>query len=233
MNITDAQDPADRFTTLMGEICHVLNRYGAARFVAGPMLLLIFNRINRMARLFAGIAKRVGEGTISYELTKARGREAAVCPVEAGAVARVRPARVPAAYELPGHFGWLIKMIPEADLLSTDLRRLLQKPEMEALIFEAGPQLGRILRPLCMMLGVEVMADLRLPLWGRMPPPAAAVVEIAPAEVAPTLVASAAVASGPAEADDGAPQLQGSQLFWEMEQEFWQFHRPRGPPKLE
>ncbi len=223
MNITDAQDPADRFTSLIGEICHVLNRYGAARFVAGPMLLLIFNRVNRMARLFAGIAKRVGEGTISHELTVARRREALVRPVEAPERAQVRPVRIRAAYELPGHFGWLVKMIPEADMLSADLRRLLQKPQMEALIFEAGPQVGRILRPLCMMMGVELMPGLlRLPLWGRIKTPVAVPVEV--------------VAEPEKDVNDygaGVPPLFGSRLFWDMEQEFWQFHRPRAPPKLE
>jgi len=202
------QYPADRFTSLIDEILRVLDKHGAARRVHAPMLLLIWNRFNRMARLFAAIVARVRAGRLS-RTTPAPVREASV---------RDRPVRVRTADELPRHFGWLVKMVPEVDVRSADLCWLLQRPEMEALIFEAPREVGRILRPLCQALGVELLPDLRLPLWARRrTPEAPPLPEIVPEEVD----------------EAGWPVSLGSRLFWEMEREFWQFHPPREPRKLE
>jgi hypothetical protein len=199
--------PADRFTSLMEEICRVLSKHGRERFVAEPLLLLIWNRIMRMARRFASLAERVRTGTLA-DTAPARSRDASPPPAGAAEQPRVAPAEV-----LPRHFRWLVNMLPEAETFGADLCWLLQRLEMEELIF-AAPQVGRILRPLCRMLGVEPTAALRLPV--RVP-------------VRSVTAASGTEAASAQHADDGPAddglwaQSRGPSLASETEAEFWEF----------
>src|ERR1039458_4920311 len=62
---TELPLPAIRFNALIAELCHVLNAHGGTRFIEQPVLLLIWNRVTRMARLFAGLAERVRAGTLA------------------------------------------------------------------------------------------------------------------------------------------------------------------------
>jgi hypothetical protein len=55
----------------------------------------------------------------------------------------------------PGGFGWLIRMAGwQSAAYGSQLRAVLETPEMVALL-AASPQAGRLLRPVCRMLGVE------------------------------------------------------------------------------
>jgi len=148
---------ADRFTSLIEEICRVLGKHARTRFISEPMRLLIWNRIMGMARRFASLAERVRTGRLA-DPAPARSRHASPPPAGAPEQPYVDPPEV-----LPRHFRWLVNMIPEAETFGADLCWLLQRLEMEELIF-AAPQVGRILRPLCRMLGVEPTAALRLPM---------------------------------------------------------------------
>jgi hypothetical protein len=63
---------------------------------------------------------------------------------------------------LPVRFGWLVRQVGwQAAGFGGQLRTVLETPEMVALL-EACPQAGRILRPVCRMLAVEVSL-LRIP----------------------------------------------------------------------
>lgn len=53
---------------------------------------------------------------------------------------------------LPRRLGWLPGLVPEILGFAGNLRLMLAEPEMEALI-AADPRVGRILRPLCHLLG--------------------------------------------------------------------------------
>ena len=67
------------------------------------------------------------------------------------AVAPTRP-----AVRLPGGFGWLVRRLGwEAAGYGSQLQTLLAEPEMMALL-AALPAVGRVLRPLGRMLGVQV-----------------------------------------------------------------------------
>ena len=59
-------------------------------------------------------------------------------------------------------FGWVSRSISHAFFRSWDLEEILADPEMEPSVVLA-PQFGRVLRPLCQMLGVKPPAYLRLP----------------------------------------------------------------------
>jgi hypothetical protein len=57
--------------------------------------------------------------------------------------------------EMPRRFGWLQHLVPDTHMSAGRLSHLLQQPEMAAM-FAAAPQVGRIRRPLCQILGVRM-----------------------------------------------------------------------------
>jgi hypothetical protein len=67
----------------------------------------------------------------------------------------------------PRQFGWLVTWTPEADPRAFDqMEWMLAQLDMQELI-AAAPQMGRVLRPLCRMLGVSLPAALRPPRRAR------------------------------------------------------------------
>jgi hypothetical protein len=66
---------------------------------------------------------------------------------------------------LPRTFGWLKSLVlPDRQYCATSFNLLLHDDaEMKALIAAAPVQIGRVLRPFCHILGLEVPAELRLP----------------------------------------------------------------------
>jgi len=64
------------------------------------------------------------------------------------------------AIRLPREFGWVGRMLPEAGKYAGALRYLLRDPEI-AVLLEKAPQAGRMLRPLCRLLGVQTPEFLR------------------------------------------------------------------------
>ena len=83
-----------------------------------------------------------------------------------------RPPRRPPV--LPRGARWLLRLIPGAAASRSQREALLREPEMAALL-AADPRLGRILRPLCRMLGVH----------GSVTPPAAKAPHAAEARAVP------------------------------------------------
>jgi hypothetical protein len=138
----------------------VPSKHARSCFISDAMLLLVWNRIMRLARRFASIAARVRGGLA--EPAPARSREAAAQPAEG----EPKQPRIAPEEVLSRRFGWLVHMLPEAAQFGASLCWLLQKLEMEQLIF-AAPEVGRVLRPICRMLGVEPTAALRLPVRPR------------------------------------------------------------------
>ena len=66
-----------------------------------------------------------------------------------------RKAASAVARSWPGGFCWLVKMAGwQAAGYGSQLRAVLQTPEMVALL-TASPEVGRVLRPVCRMLGIE------------------------------------------------------------------------------
>ena len=191
---------AELFTRTIEELCRKLNKHAAARFIDRAMLLLIWNRLMRMAKRFTNIATRVRTGTLVV-----REREASA-PVAEGPVEEevvVRPWVAPGD-KLPTHFRWLVNMVPEAEPIAGDVVWLMLRVEVRKLIFEA-PQLGRILRPLCKALGVEPTDEIRRQ---RPPPPPTTEVEYVPGPPPPPL------------AESGFPD-DGTGPLWTAEEEFW------------
>lgn len=134
-------------------LCRQVAAHIARDRAAGPWIVLVWSRISRIGQRFSRIHALYLAGTLpkprrSYRLTKPRA-----------------PAKRPKLV-LPAHGPWLLQKIPETALYGGELRQMLDDPQMPALL-AAAPQLHRILRPLCLMMGVEPP-----PRPERTPPPA-------------------------------------------------------------
>jgi len=154
---------ADRFARLIEGLCRAIAARSALSRLAAPLLILVWRRLRRTAARFAALTARIRAGRLPRP-TAGRRRPAGRPPDAA------RPPRPP-PQRLPARSAWLIRLVPEAACSASQLRHLLDDPEMAALI-AATPQMGRLLRPLCRMLGVDPPPGLRPP--GRRAPPAAA-----------------------------------------------------------
>jgi hypothetical protein len=150
MSWTAPPAAADRFVLIIDGLCRVVAaRHG--RGLAGPLIVLIWGRLRRLAARFAVLAAHVRAGTLPATRRRATPRPAAAPR------AFVAPPRTPRG------FAWLVRLVPEAAPYGEVLRHLLDDPEMAALL-EAAPRMGRLLRPLCRMLGAA-------PPGGTLPPP--------------------------------------------------------------
>ncbi len=131
-----APELARRFCAILAGLAGLVAR----RFVRMPHLvgftLLLWGRLNRAVPRLAGA---LGSSA------KARAKRARVKQVD-----RVRPV------ELPRGRGWLVRELGwEAAGYRSQLEALLAEPGMQAALAQL-PGVGRILRPICRMLGAEV-----------------------------------------------------------------------------
>ncbi len=152
---------AERFAGIIDGLCRAVAARGAGRDrLAGPLVVLIWMRLRSIAAQVVALAARIAAGR--HRRYPAR-----------------RPPRRPAAPRrrvplvLPHAPAWLLPLVPcEAGGYASQLRCLLAEPEAAALL-DAAPQMRRLLRPLCRMLGV------------RLPPPPRPPAEPAAAQFLP------------------------------------------------
>ena len=120
----------------------------------GPLIALLSGRLIRRGLRFAALLAAFRAGTLRASRLRAAGSP--------------RPARS-GQPRLPDGFGWLVRRCGwQAAGYGGQLRHLLAEPDMAALLL-AAPQVGRILRPLCRMLAVELPAELALKRRRRKP----------------------------------------------------------------
>ena len=142
-----APEMARRFGFILGALAALVARglLRQPRYVA--VIPALWSWLNRSVQRFGRAVARPG---------RVRAVEAAAVAGPAGAVARVRAARL----RLPAGRGWLVRALGyEAAGYGSQLEALLAEPEMAG-ILAAAPAVGRILRPLCRMLGVGAAAGL-------------------------------------------------------------------------
>ncbi len=148
--------PAECFAGIIAWLNRDLAAWAAKNRLAAPLILLLWPRLNRLAIRFTALAARVAAGTAApRRSTSLRA---------AGARPRKPYAR------LPRGFAWVVRMVPGTAAYGSQLQHLLADPEMAALL-AAAPQAGRLLRPLCRMLGVRPPPALT-PALARPPRPA-------------------------------------------------------------
>jgi len=122
-----------------------------------PLMTLIWLYLHRPAQRLARLIAKLQAGT----LAPPRPRTAATTP----------PVPRAPKLRLPSRHAWLIRLVQRTAQLYPQLEILVGRPEMADLL-AAAPQAGRILRPLCRMLGIRPLAPvLRLPERPRPPRP--------------------------------------------------------------
>ena len=157
MSLIASLSLTDRFAYFIEGLLKDVAAEGPRGRVAVPMIVLLWARLRRMTVRFASVMARFRAGTL---------------PAAGGArrrLARVRPASAPRPADLPRHFAWVIQVIPGAACWRAAIEQMLDDPELAAVIAGA-PQMRRILRPLCRMLGIEPVPALALPRRPRPPP---------------------------------------------------------------
>jgi hypothetical protein len=146
--------------------------------VTAEMVMFLWKRVNRVKNRFLALAALIAAGKIPRERgSKPRPRK------RGGAVGADG---INWRKWLPlSRFGWLCRLMPSlhnrfgAAQFAGGLRNLLGQPEMQALL-AAAPKAGRLLAPLCFMLGIE--KSLLHPVCPPPPPetPAAEIVATEP-----------------------------------------------------
>lgn len=113
---------------------------------------LATTRLARMAARFAALFARWKTGTLPAPQPSRAGKPYTPSPIP----------------RLPAQRGWINARIPAAAPCAGMTEALLHDPELPPFL-AAAPQAGRILRPLCRMLGLKPPACLRLPPRPRPP----------------------------------------------------------------
>ena len=148
---------ADRFARLVEGLRRAIAARGVGLGLALPLMLLLWSRLRRTAERFARLAEKVRAGT----LPPPRRRRRSPRPVQP------QPPQPP---RLPRGFAWLVRRLPQAASAASQLQHLLADPAMADLL-AAAPQAGRLLRPLCQMLGVRPPPARSLSSAGPVGPP--------------------------------------------------------------
>ena len=120
--------------------------------------LRVWPYLHRLAHRFTALAARVQAGkvvVVARATSRPRAAPEMPCPRPPG---------------LPQGFAWLIRLAPGTVSLRGQVCHLLGDPELASLL-AAAPQAGRILRPLCRMLGIEAGPDFPQALFGPPEPP--------------------------------------------------------------
>lgn len=139
----------DRFACILGGLCRMVAARGGRDHAAAPVALLVWSRLSRMVTRFKALVAQMEAGTLLSPRPRTSRRKPA-------AHAAPQELRLPS-----GHI-WLIKFAPETVQFSGQVQHLLTDTEMMRLM-AAAPQAGRIVRPLCRMLGLAVPEVARLP----------------------------------------------------------------------
>ena len=167
--------PAERLVGILDSLCRAVAHHGLIRRLAGPLLILICGRLRRTALRVTRLAARQGQAP----RPRTPGKPAA------------RPPRPKSPLVLPRGKRWLIRLIPQTAFGGSQLQHLLSQPEMADFI-AATPQIGRLLRPLCRMLGA-------VPPPGIAKPPPRSATAASPAPRPATIRSEAREAACPAE----------------------------------
>jgi hypothetical protein len=128
---------ATRFALILAGLRAAIAPVAARDRARTSLLVLLWGRLGRMATRFERLFARWREGTLP----------------------RPRPSRAgqPATWQPHPHFpanpAWLVAMVREATPMASQLQHLLAHPDITEFL-AAAPQAGRILRPLCHMLGL-------------------------------------------------------------------------------
>jgi hypothetical protein len=230
--LTNALTLTDRFAWLFDGLCKMIGVEAQRRGMEAALAWAVWNRVRVLGERLIALAERVRAGRVPATRTRHRtplldrlppGQARGQASVQgAGEETEKRDKSAAAASErtacLPHEFGWVVRALPRTMQFAGVLNFMLREAEVTALVEQAPQQAGRILRPLCHLLGVTLPAVLlRAPAGDGIAPAAAAVVAEAPD--APIVEERRAIAEAPPAAEV-APAARDSPAA----------RVPRGPP---
>lgn len=150
MSATSPSSLSQRLTLILEPLRLAIASHAGQKPADAPLVLLLWGYLHRVATRFAALTARL-----------AQDRPAAPCAPRTG-----RPSPAARPPRLPTGFAWLIRLAQETAIFGSQLRHLLADPDMAALL-AASPQAGRLLRPVCRMLGIDPGADIPPALFAR------------------------------------------------------------------
>ncbi len=148
---------SQRLTLIVQALRAAIAAHAARDRATVAVAWLVWPYLNRLAGRFTALVARVQAGKGVVARATSRVRAAPETP-------RLRPPG------LPQGFAWLARLAPSILPLRSQLCHLLGNPELAALLATA-PGAGRILRPLCRMLGIEAGPGFPPALFQRPDPP--------------------------------------------------------------
>ncbi|MBV8521509.1 MAG: hypothetical protein JOY71_05155 [Acetobacteraceae bacterium] len=159
-----ASQPATSLSHRLGltlaRLCEALAARMAKDRTNVPLLFLAWTRLRRLAVRFEALLADFRAGRLSAARSVRGSAES--LPQLPGL------AGLPPPFRAPRDFGWLLRLAPESAAFAGQVEYLLADPEMRALL-AGSPQAGRMLRPLCGMLGIRSGLELLAPRRGLRP----------------------------------------------------------------
>jgi hypothetical protein len=181
MGFTAANSLTDRFAWLFDGLCRAIGVDAQRQRMEAALAWAIWNRVRMLGDRLIALAERVRAGRVP----RRRSTRSDTSPRLSPQGGDLRRAERPRAVNLfPREFGWARRMLPETGQYAGVLRYLLRDPETMALL-EKAPQAGRMLRPLCHLLGVQTPEFLRRGAVVAQEAPATIAAEAPQAELEP------------------------------------------------
>jgi hypothetical protein len=134
---------ANRLSPAIDALCATIAHHAARHRALASLMLLVWSRLRRLLTRLDRLATRWQTGALR--------------PTRPGG----KPGTTPHSRIPTGH-AWLVRLVPPAAQFAPQVEALLHDPELASLL-QAAPQAGRLLRPLCRMLGIDPPSSLRLP----------------------------------------------------------------------
>jgi hypothetical protein len=198
----------DRFAWLIDGLCKAIGVDAQKRRMEAALAWAVWNRVRVLGARLVALMARVRSGSVPSRIKGTPhpgpppqgGREECPHPSpppqerERGRRAARAEEWIPAE-KLPREFGWVRRALPETARFAGVLAYFLDDPEIAALV-EKTPEAGRILRPLCHLLGVQAPEFLRR--GAVVAQPTVVIAAEAPTEPAPPLPEHEPPASAPA-----------------------------------
>jgi hypothetical protein len=144
---------SERLTAIVGGLLISVGNRARLDGVLRAIVMLVAGRIMRARNEVLSLIARIEAGT----LREAPVRRVPATPRTMDEAARQRLTEAAAKWaKVPRRFGWLIRLVGyEAAGYASQLSHWLQDEEMKRHL-AATPRLGRALRPLCRMLGMDL-----------------------------------------------------------------------------
>jgi hypothetical protein len=155
----------ETFALLLSTLRDLISPVAAKDWSRSAFLVFVINRLRRLDRRFQRLYARWKNGTLPKPRTTPRApRPAAPRPTH------IKANGLP-IFPLPTKNTWLIAQLPEARPSHSQLRHFVNNTPELLEFLAAAPQAGRLLRPLCRMLGVPLPPALARPKPARKPKP--------------------------------------------------------------